>query len=207
MAARREISDGDVSSYLQAELVPEASPEIRITNTTQPLMSAAHFHLIVNHIPVLGTLFGAGILLAGLWWKQDAVVRVALGLFVVAGIGAAGAYVSGEGAEEIAEGLPGVTEAAIEAHEELALYAFIAAIVLGVAAIGALVAYRSRSIPRTASIALLVLSLGVFGVMGATANLGGQIRHTELRAERVSDAGVDVEGGGGVQATGGREAD
>jgi len=170
-------------------------------------MSAAHFHLIVNHIPVLGTLFGAGILLAGLWWKQDAVVRVALGLFVVAGIGAAGAYVSGEGAEEIAEGLPGVTEAAIEAHEELALYAFIAAIVLGVAAIGALVAYRSRSIPRTASIALLVLSLGVFGVMGATANLGGQIRHTELRAERVSDAGVDVEGGGGVQATGGREAD
>jgi len=157
-------------------------------------MTAAHFHLIVNHIPVLGTLFGAGILLAGLWWKQDAVVRVALGLFVIAGVGAAGAYVSGEGAEEIVEGLPGVTEAAMEAHEELALYAFIAAIVLGVAAIGALAAYRSRSIPRTASVVLLGLSLGVFGVMAATANLGGQIRHTELRAGAASGVDVDREG-------------
>jgi hypothetical protein len=163
-------------------------------------MSAAHFHLIVNHIPVLGTLFGAGILIAGLWWKQDAVVRIALGLFVVAGVGAAGAYLSGEGAEEIVEGLPGVTEAAIEAHEELALYAFIAAIVLGVAAVGALAAYRSRSVPRAASIGMLVLSLGVFGVMGATANLGGQIRHTELRAGAASGGDVDEGGGRGEEA-------
>lgn len=190
MAARRDIYDG----YFFGLPARGIRPERNIINTTQPLMSAAHFHLIVNHIPVLGTLFGAGILIAGLWWKQDAVVRVALGLFVIGGVGAAGAYFSGEGAEEIVEGLPGVTEAAVEAHEELAVYAFIAAIVLGVAAIGTLVAYRSRSIPRTASIALLVLSLGVFGVMGGTANLGGQIRHTELRAGAASGVDADARG-------------
>ena len=145
-------------------------------------MSAAHLHLILNHIPVLGTLFGVAILAYGLWRSQDAVVRIALALFVVAGLGATGAYFTGEGAEEAVEGLAGVTEAVIEPHEEIALYAFLLAIVLGVLSLGVLVWRRSAEVPRWVGTTTLLLALVTAGVMGYTANLGGQIRHTELRS-------------------------
>lgn len=145
-------------------------------------MSAAHLHLILNHIPVLGILFGAAILAYGLWRAQDAVVRVGLALFVVAGLGATGAYFTGEGAEEAVEGLPGVLHSAIEAHEEVALYAFLLAILLGVVSLAVLVWTARDTVPRTAAGAVLLAALVVAGVMGYTANLGGEIRHSEIRS-------------------------
>ncbi|PEN14624.1 hypothetical protein CRI94_06275 [Longibacter salinarum] len=144
-------------------------------------MTSAHLHLIINHIPVLGMLFGAAILAYGLWRSQDAIIRVALGLFVVSGVGAVGAYVSGEGAEEIVEDLPGISHAVIETHEEVALIAFLLTGLLGTLALGLLIWRRRSEIPRIASVSLLLAALGVFGVLVYTANTGGKIRHTELR--------------------------
>jgi len=155
-------------------------------------MSSAHLHLIINHIPVLGVLFGAAILAYGLWRLQDAVIRVALGLFVASGLGAVGAYFSGEGAEEIVEELPGMSHAIIEAHEEVALIAFILTAVLGAAALGVLLWRRRTDIPRLATMTLLIAALGVFGVLAYTANTGGQIRHTELRDGTPQTALPDV---------------
>lgn len=159
-------------------------------------MSSAHLHLIINHIPVLGVFFGAAILAFGLWRSQDEIVRVALGLFVASGLGAVGAYFSGEGAEEIVEELPGMSYAIIEAHEEVALIAFIVTAVLGVASLGVLLWRRRTDIPRLASMTLLIAALGVFGVLAYTANTGGQIRHTELRdgsPQTSSPDGIDHE--------------
>jgi hypothetical protein len=146
-------------------------------------MSAAHLHLVLNHIPVLGTIFGVAILAYGLWRNQDAVVRIALGLFVVAGLGATGAYFTGEGAEEAVEGLAGVSHAAIETHEEIALYAYLLAIVLGFASLGVLVWKRTSDVPRPAAATLLVVGLIAAGILGYTANVGGEIRHSEIRAD------------------------
>ncbi len=146
-------------------------------------MSAAHLHLILNHIPVLGTVFGIAVLGYGLWRAQDAVVRIALALFVVAGLGAAGAYFTGEGAEETVEGLPGMTESVIEPHEEIAFYAFLLAIGLGLLSLGVLAWKRSDEVPSGVGTATLLLALLTAGVMGYTANLGGKIRHTELRSD------------------------
>jgi uncharacterized membrane protein len=143
-------------------------------------MDPAHIHLLVNHIPVLGTVFGILLLLYGMLAQKHEVTRASLGLFVLAGLGAGVAYLSGEGAEDTVEGLPGVAESIIEAHEEAALIALIAAIVLGVAALLALVFLRTET-PRWAAVTTLVLALGTAGVMAWTANLGGQIRHTEIR--------------------------
>lgn len=160
----------------------------------QPTMSAAHLHLAINHIPVLGTLFAAAILAYGLWRAQDAVVRVALGLLVASGLGAVGAYFSGESAEDVVEGLPGVAHAAIEAHEEVALIAAVLSGVLGALSLGVLLWRRSNGVPRTASTGLLIGALAVFGVMAYTANTGGHIRHTELRdATTQTDVPADRE--------------
>jgi MFS family permease len=159
-------------------------------------MSSAHLHLIINHIPVLGVLFGAAILAYGLWRLQDAVIRVALGLFVASGLGAVGAYFSGEGAEEVVEELPGISYNIIETHEEVASIAFLLTAFLGTVALALLIWRRQSDIPRAAAVSLLVAAIGVFGVLAYTANTGGKIRHTELRdgpPQPSSPDGIDHE--------------
>jgi uncharacterized membrane protein len=145
-------------------------------------MDAAHLHLLVNHIPVLGTIAGLFVLLYGLARRQQPVVQVALAFFVVAGLAAVVAYLSGEEAEHLLEEVGGVSETILEPHEDAGFYALLAASVLGVFALGSLVFFR-QTLPRSLATALLVLALAVSGVMGWTAYLGGQIQHPEIRPE------------------------
>lgn len=146
-------------------------------------MTAAHFHLALNHIPVLGTLFGAVLLAYGLWRGQETVQNVSLGLLVVVGAVAVAVYLTGEPAEEIVEGAAGVSHDAIEVHESWGLYAFIASIVTGLASLGALLyGWSRRTLARWTVQLVLVLSLLTTGVMVYTATLGGKISHPELRA-------------------------
>lgn len=154
-------------------------------------MNAVHVHLLLNHLPVIGSLIAAALLIVALLRRDSGLAKVTLGLFVaLAGI-AVVVFLTGEPAEELVEGLAGVSESILEAHEEAALVATIAIGVLGVAALGMLVLFRRRSLPRSATLATLVAALLVAGVMGWTANFGGQIRHTEIRTGAAVDAHVD----------------
>lgn len=145
-------------------------------------MTAAQLHLALNHIPVLGTLLGAVLLAYALWRGQETVQNVSLGLLVVVGAVAVAVYLTGEPAEEIVEGAAGVSHDAIEAHEAWGLYAFLASIVTGLGALGALVLEKAREqLARWSVQAVLVLALLTSGVMVYTANLGGKINHPELR--------------------------
>lgn len=147
-------------------------------------MNWAYVHLLINHIPVLGTVFGTLLLVFGLVKKSEAIKRVSLGIFVIIAVATVPVYFTGEPAEEIVEHLPGVEEPIIEEHEESALVAFIAAGILGVAAIGVLWRYHhADTIPKRFIIASLILSIVVFGLMIWTADLGGKIRHPEIRSD------------------------
>ena len=85
------------------------------------------------------------------------------------------------------EDLPGVTEQLIEDHEEAGEAAAIAFAVLGLASLGALALYRREAeVPRRVALATLVLGLIVGALMVRAANLGGQIRHTEIRGSNGS---------------------
>lgn len=147
-------------------------------------MTAAHWHLVLNHIPLLGILFGALLLAYGLWRRQEEVQTASLGLLAVAGLAIIAVYLTGEPAEEVVEGVAGVSHDAIEAHEHFAWYGLVAGIATGVVALGALLygALRRRVVRWTA-VATLVLALVSVGVIGYTANLGGKISHPELRGE------------------------
>jgi hypothetical protein len=146
-------------------------------------MSAAHLHLALNHIPVLGTLFGTVLLTCGLWRGHETVQNLSLGLLVVVGAVAVAVYWTGEPAEEIVEGVAGVSHDAIEAHERWGGYAVLASIGTGLASLGTLLYGRSRrTLASWTAPLVLVLSLFTTGVMAYTANLGGKIHHPELRA-------------------------
>ena len=63
-------------------------------------MNAIHVHLMLTHVPVLGTVFGLGLLLVALWRRSDEVKKVALGVFVLAALFAVPVYLTGEPAED-----------------------------------------------------------------------------------------------------------
>ncbi|HAT80542.1 MAG TPA: hypothetical protein DCS17_03820, partial [Flavobacterium sp.] len=83
-------------------------------------MNDAHFHLVVNHLPIIFPLVGVIILVTGLFSKSEAVKRTAFMIFIFGGIAAIVAMSSGEGAEEVVENISGVSENLIKNHEETA---------------------------------------------------------------------------------------
>lgn len=145
-------------------------------------MNGAHLHLLLNHLPVLGTAFGILLLLFALLRKSDELKRVSLGVFVLTALSAVPAYLTGEPAEELVGKLPGVLDVLIEQHEEAALIALIVAGVTGaVALLGLILFRRAETLPVWVVAVSLMLSVATGGLMARTANLGGQIRHTEIR--------------------------
>jgi uncharacterized membrane protein len=145
-------------------------------------MNWAHLHLILNHLPVLGTMFGLGILAYGLWKRSEDNKRLALGLLVITALLAIPAYLTGEPAEGAVKGLAGVAGDLIERHEEAAGVALGGVLALGLFAVVGLVAFRGqRPVAKWFAVTALLGALVVSGLMAWTANLGGQVHHPEIR--------------------------
>jgi uncharacterized membrane protein len=156
-------------------------------------MNTAHVHLLLTHLPVVGAVFAVLLLATGLLTRSAAVRRVALAAVVVVALSGLPTYFTGEGAEDAVEGLPGVSETVIERHEDAAGRSLVALETAGVLALLGLAAtVRARRVPAwIVAGTLLVTAVGT-GLLGWTANLGGQIRHTEIRAGAVASAGEGV---------------
>ena len=163
-------------------------------------MNAAHLHLLVNHLPVMGSLFAILLMIWSLIRKNTEIARAALGLFVIAAITGVAAYFTGEPAEHVAEEIAGVSRSALHAHEESAELATVLLGGYGVFALGALLYMRKRAaeFPRKLAILALILSFIPAGAMGWTANQGGKIRHPEIigagAAMATDRAGTEVAG-------------
>jgi uncharacterized membrane protein len=107
--------------------------------------------------------------------------KASLGLIAAIGVISLIVFLTGEPAEESVENLAGFSDAITERHEEFALIATIAVVAFGAFASGALAFFRKSRMPRSVTTWSLVASLVATGMMGYTAMLGGQIRHTEVR--------------------------
>lgn len=145
-------------------------------------MSFTHLHLLLNHFPVIGTILGIVLLGVALIRGSSELGKVSLGLFVGLAAIAILVYFTGEPAEDAIEKLPGFSEAITERHEEFALIATIGLGIFGALSLATLAFFRKQPLPRRVMMSAFSLSLVAGGLMGYTAMLGGQVRHTELRA-------------------------
>jgi uncharacterized membrane protein len=144
-------------------------------------MEAAHLHLILNHVPVLGVVFAGLLLGAALWYRSPQFQRLALVMMVGSALIAVPVYLTGEGAEDTVEGMTGVSEAAIERHADAAEASIVAIGILGGLAFVGVIAFRNAAaVPKVFAAGLLGLTLTTTALFAWTGYLGGQIRHTEL---------------------------
>ncbi|QHL88639.1 hypothetical protein GU926_14860 [Nibribacter ruber] len=150
-------------------------------------MNDAHYHLLLNHMPILGALFGVLLLGSGFITKSVSVLKAGMTTILVVSVLTMPAYFTGEAAEKVVEDLPGVRHDDIAAHEEageLGLWVMAAA---GSAALMGLLTTSSnhrRSArykkPRTWAVITLLVSVAAFGIMAWAGVTGGLIRHSEL---------------------------
>ena len=165
-------------------------------------MNDAHLHMIVNHFPIIGTIFGLGILISGMILKNNSVKNTAYVLFIVAAIFAAFSMGTGEGAEELVEDMPTVGKQIIHEHEEMAEKLAVVLYVLGIISLGGLILSYLKNAKTTmlSYVALVVAVVGVFFAQ-QTGTTGGEIRHTEIRPNTIQATGEEKNANQSKEAT------
>jgi hypothetical protein len=146
-------------------------------------MDLTHIHLLLNHFPSIGYIIGGGLFLLSLITRSDDLKRA--GLVVLLGISliAIPTYMSGNGAQSAIQSLPGVSKSMIETHEGAAFVAFGFMEFTGVFAwLGLWQFRRLARVPGWNLAVILVLTLVSIGLITRASNLGGEIRHAEIRS-------------------------
>ena len=155
-------------------------------------MNDAHLHMVVNHFPLIGTIFGLGILVTGMILKNNSVKNTAYILFAVAAIFAAFSMGTGEGAEELVEDMPNIGHQIIHEHEEIAEKFAIILYVTGFFGLVSLfTSYKKYRFATLFSFITLALAIVAGVLTKSVGTSGGEIRHTEIRTNIISTTGAE----------------
>ena len=150
-------------------------------------MNDAHWHLVLNHFPIIGTILALGTLIAGILLKNNSVKNTAYVLFIVSAIFAALSMSTGEGAEEMVEDMPNIGKRIIHEHEEIAeKLAIVLYLLGGISILGIVLNLKNHAKAKFISIVALIVAVGAVFVAQLVGSSGGEIRHTEIRPDSIN---------------------
>jgi uncharacterized membrane protein len=141
-----------------------------------------HWHLLVNHFPIVLSMAATCMLLLALMRRQQKFAQTSLLVMVAAGLSGILANSTGEGAEEAVENLPGFSGSLIHQHEDAAYIGMIVLMIAGGLALLAWLWLQRAKGYRLLPIAIVTIAaIAASGGMMRTGYSGGQIRHSEIR--------------------------
>lgn len=145
-------------------------------------MNAAHLHLLFTHLPIIGLAFVMLVNLVALLRKNAELQKLTLWLYLLLGVFALLAYLTGDGAEEIMKTYPGITEELIGPHETFAVIFFTGLMTTAALSMVALyVTKTKKELLFRFNLWLLIIGLLIGFFAFKTGSTGGSIRHTEMR--------------------------
>ena len=150
-----------------------------------------HLHLLLNHVPTVGTIVAIFLLLMGMVRQEAALRHASLEVFFLVALFTLPVYVTGAAAQLEIQDLPDISSAFITAHHDAALLAFICMQITGFVAWVGL--WQTRRLPRPGawlSPAVLLLSALTLAMMARAATMGGEINHPEIRVDEVAAVGT-----------------
>lgn len=161
-------------------------------------LSPTHLHLLLNHFPTIGFIVGLTVFVAALFADSDHLKQAGLVIFVGIALLTIPTYASGNAAEDALciAGLadpcadPSMSKPLIQAHEGAAFLSLMLMFVTGGFAWLGLFQYRRLlHLPRWNAGVILLLAIITLGVVSYAANLGGEIRHPEIRVTQIQEGG------------------
>ena len=161
-------------------------------------LSVTHIHLLLNHFPTVGFIVGLGLFIVGLAVKSDhlkigsLVVMVGIALLtIVVYITGSGAHQTVCGPANVPEPCPegGPSRVLIEMHEGAAYIALQFMVLAGgLAWLGLWNYRRTKRLPTWNAALLLIVSFATVVTVAQAANIGGEIRHPDIRVtQEVAD--------------------
>ena len=143
--------------------------------------NAAHFHLMINHFPIILPFIGIILLILAILFKSESVKRASYFIFIFSAVSTVFAMNSGEGAEEIVEEL-GRSHKYIHEHEEQAETFALLAYVLGLFSIISLwLNWKKHPFANLSMYLTIIVCAGTLYFAKATGTSGGEISHEEIR--------------------------
>ena len=155
-------------------------------------MNVAQLHLLLNHVPTIGSVVVLGLLLLAFARRNEHLTHAGLEVLFVIAVLTLPAYVTGVAAQQQLRGRPDVVVDAIRMHHDAALMGFTVTEVAGFLAWVALWQTRRRGRAARGLVpAVILLLLVAVALTGRAATLGGEIRHPEIRADGAAAAAGD----------------
>ena len=150
-------------------------------------LNGAHWHLLVNHFPIIGGLIATIVLGYGLIRRNESIIQLGFGLFVLMSIATFITNQTGEKAEQYLKSIDALDRPRLHAHEQAADLANIGMYLTGGLSLLSLVWQRARQ-SRFLPILIFGIALITAGLMANVGRLGGLIMHKELRNESPSSS-------------------
>ena len=159
------------------------------------VLNPAHLHLVLNHVPTLGTAVALALLLLALIRRHEVLVHVGLEVLFVIALVTMPVYVTGAAAYMDLRSGPEFSDIAARMHQDAALAGFAVTEFAGFVAWVALwQSRRTGHAGRGLVAAATLLSVLALAIMGRAATLGGEITHPEIRAAGVAPPVVATNG-------------
>jgi len=176
-------------SHHELQLAVQGSPGISASDIPEGSGTSqawSHVHMILNHFPTVGLVIALGFYIIALVMNNVVMKRSGLVVFAICGILGAPTYVTGAASMWALTDppIPEISQAAINAHRDMALWTLFGLAFTGVTAWIEL--WRFRHLGRFSNRSLyLVLTFAIItlAVMAETGHRGGQINHPEIRTE------------------------
>ncbi|WP_414620407.1 hypothetical protein [Calothrix sp. CCY 0018] len=144
----------------------------------------AHTHLLLNHFPIVGAIFGLSLLVYAMVKDSKELNLATYWLFIIIALLTIPTYFAGKQAAGIVLDLPNVSEAFVHKHRNIAEWAFIALEITGAFALmGLLISKSPRKTPNWLTATFVIFVIISTGLVSWAGLQGGIIRHTEVRGD------------------------
>ena len=145
-------------------------------------MTLTYFHLMLNHLPIFGTIVMFFLLAHAVIFKKEKLIKIYFWYFAAIALFTLPVFLTGDPSSEYLKSVfPGVNKELIDNHETFGYISFIMTLVLGVAGLAALRFFKGNEvIPSLFKYSFLILALISVLAISWTGKTGGEIMHTEI---------------------------
>jgi uncharacterized membrane protein len=156
--------------------------------------NVAHLHLLLNHVPTVGSVVALGLLLLAFVRRGEPLKHAGLEVLFVIAVVTLPVYTSGVAAHLKLRDRPELSDNAMRVHQDAALAGFAVTEFAGFVAWIALWQFRRRGRASRGLVpAATLLSIVALALMARAATLGGEIRHPEIRTDLSAGAAASAD--------------
>lgn len=145
-------------------------------------MNLAHIHIVLNHVPSLGSIAALLLLAVGIHKKDEGIKQFAFGVLVLITMAVLPTYVTGAEAQRMIVKNPSYSAGQVQLHQNAAMITLFCMTAAGMFAWFGMWEYRRRN--RSGSLTTMCTVISTMAAVASvlvTGSIGGKISHLEIR--------------------------